>query len=307
MPSLWITGSSLSLSVCFAVVAAVQISEISPFVFFHQRKTAGSTIRQRLFDIALARNLSAYIPCHAEAHCETYVIDQQAAVYGGHFYWGSLAFLQKHTSGVSGSNNFSCMTVFRDPVKRLHSCLHFRYITEGLIPGLDCISELPIADIAELVWKGRDMYGMSCRNEPFRIFSGVSDEEMLLEPLATHPGAIIFQSTVKHIDACVSVFLDNSASIEHFDSVFPQLSGLFRDLPVMNQASKNCSVTHAMASLFARATRDETVLFELLQKNMLKGTIVHIRRSHKRFKARTTPVDYSGEVGANRSDDSLFV
>ena len=63
-----------------------------PFIFFHQRKAGGTTIRQMLFSASQVINSTSFIPCHTPGlDCQTYYTPSSVdfpspipTVYGGH-------------------------------------------------------------------------------------------------------------------------------------------------------------------------------------------------------------------------------
>lgn len=97
-------------------VDAISINE--PFIFFHQRTAGGSSIRKSLLDTSQSLNLSHFIICYSPAKlCDQYHFPKQPpyAVYAGHFQWNYLMDLNRlHHSNLK----FSCMTNFREPVRR---------------------------------------------------------------------------------------------------------------------------------------------------------------------------------------------
>ena len=63
-----------------------------PFVFMHQRKAGGSSMRSVLVHAAQQNNLTYWVPCYNKIGCENYdpPVDGTAnnfAVFGAHTYW----------------------------------------------------------------------------------------------------------------------------------------------------------------------------------------------------------------------------
>ena len=50
-----------------------KVSNDYPFLFFHQRKAGGSSIRETLFDSAKKSQINAFVPCFSAA-CDTYTL-----------------------------------------------------------------------------------------------------------------------------------------------------------------------------------------------------------------------------------------
>ena len=147
------------------------VSGAHPFIFFHQRKAGGSSIRQALWASARGHDLTTYIPCK-DMHCDTYTLPKlippqhhhhqrrkhtkhkkvkstwydgtRKAVYAGHFPWGepqNKFELYDATSlqGNKTSTAFSCATNYRSPIPRIASCLYMRH--EEKMKG-NCVSDM---------------------------------------------------------------------------------------------------------------------------------------------------------------------
>ena len=90
-----------------------------PLIFFHQRKAGGTSIRDSLFEVSKQNNLSHYIVCYTERHnCDVFELPVKKlfAIYGGHFHWNSLRYLNRFRPSNGSDFNFSCITNFREPV-----------------------------------------------------------------------------------------------------------------------------------------------------------------------------------------------
>jgi hypothetical protein len=109
-----------------------------PFIFFHQRKAGGSTMREQLFQAA--NRTEVFIPCYKrntddiveeniKIGCETYHTPTRLnrdppTIYGGHLYYSSFIKtiqlshipLKKFAKPkfASPQPNFTCFTVFRE-------------------------------------------------------------------------------------------------------------------------------------------------------------------------------------------------
>ena len=147
-----------------------------PFIFFHQRKAGGTSIRHGLMMDANYTQLSHYIICYSTTNCDDYHLPKKKfAIYAGHFQWNSLMELNRlHVNKVL---NFSCTTNFREPISRIKSCLYFRFLDEIsnfeinlTYNNKSCLQFFPIDELENLLVK-RDKYGNSCLDEPFRILS----------------------------------------------------------------------------------------------------------------------------------------
>ena len=91
-----------------------------PLIFFHQRKAGGTSIRDSLYKVSKHNKLSNYIVCFSKhVHdCDMYElpVTQLYSIYGGHFHWNSLRYLNRFHLSNGSDFNFSCITNFREPV-----------------------------------------------------------------------------------------------------------------------------------------------------------------------------------------------
>ena len=91
-----------------------------PLIFFHQRKAGGTSIRDSLYQVSIRNNLSNYIVCYSKHayDCDMYElpVTQLYSIYGGHFHWNSLRYLNRFHPFNGSDFNFSCFTNFREPV-----------------------------------------------------------------------------------------------------------------------------------------------------------------------------------------------
>ena len=148
------------------------MSEKEPFIFFHQRKAGGTSIRENLHKASRKLDLKSFIPCYNQVKCNVYSMghDQAYALYAGHFKWGMQSDLARFHA--SARESFSCASNFREPASRMESCLYFRF---GAKLGERCLNDIPLSEFtAVLDWV--DEFGQSCLNEPFRVLSGEADE-----------------------------------------------------------------------------------------------------------------------------------
>ena len=149
----------------------------SPFIFFHQRKAGGSSIRDTLKRAADTNQYDPFVPCYGHS-CDIYQLPTHKpyGLYAGHFPWGS-QYVFDRLGGTHNRDKFSCLTNFREPVSRLISCVEFRFPAHVKKHG--CMSNLPKDRLIEILSTKTDEYGSSCLSEPFRIMSGFADEDVL--------------------------------------------------------------------------------------------------------------------------------
>ena len=158
-----------------------KIDPNSPFFFFHQRKAGGEGIRDSLYDAAKLHNLKSYIICQGKHPvngkpivCDTYHLQfgmKGVSVFAGHLSYGEQFAIQRPDSGHHDRRNISCTTNFREPISRVLSCLRYRH-------HIPCLATLSAAQFEKYL-VASDEYGQSCLSEPFRIMSGVNDEDLL--------------------------------------------------------------------------------------------------------------------------------
>lgn len=113
------------------------ITEKESLTFFHQRKAAGSSVREALVVAAAAANLSSVVACYGGVPCDTYSLryEHRAAVYAGHLYWGGHKSMPRIPTYDPNMGTWhvplrtaSCLTLFREPVARLQSCYYYRFV-----------------------------------------------------------------------------------------------------------------------------------------------------------------------------------
>ena len=232
-----------------------KISPRHPFIFFHQRKAGGSSVKQTLFQAAQKIGLQVFIPCAGGVPCGTYnfnhrpgiayngkkiPVSREVSLFAGHFTWGEQFALARYNG--ERETNFACTTNYREPISRLVSCIYFRRLKSG------CISDISLKQLHELLHK-MDTYGTSCLNEPFYIMSGFKDG-LLTDSLEynnldsrkllrgnvrrelggsegrklLHNLAIgIFNSTLRHTLKCAPLILEVPETYELVSNRFPDL------------------------------------------------------------------------------------
>ena len=93
-----------------------------PFVYIHQRKCGGSSVREAIFrgSLALGLNLTSFISCYFNVSCWTFdpnsAVKGAYAIYAGHFNWYTV---------VPDDRDFACLTTFRHPVSRVNSYISY--------------------------------------------------------------------------------------------------------------------------------------------------------------------------------------
>ena len=106
-------------------------SPARPFVFLHQRKTGGTTLRKGLHRRAQQLGVHSWLPCFDDVPCQSYAAPEALAnvsLLGGHLAWPNVA------ARLPGG--FDCFTVFREPVARVESCWNFRFVQLSGVLGM---------------------------------------------------------------------------------------------------------------------------------------------------------------------------
>lgn len=268
-----------------------QISDISPshpFVFFHQRKAGGTSLRNALN--ATAGNLSTFIAGFRGAPGDVYNVpfDKPHAVYAGHFQWGLLDVVARHNRSIR--EDFSCMTNFRHPIKRIESCIYYRFREFLRQEHVNCIDELPFSTFAKLL-SSIDEYGHSCLNEPFRILSGINDEtviDQLLQNNQNHTVSIkaaIMQLTLEHLQKCPPIVQEIYPSFDAMNRRYPlfEKHETFSDAIVANVFSRGCAPLHGEAlTLVENVSALEMLLYDaVFRKTAQHLSVLHNKNSDK--------------------------
>ncbi|KAL4423827.1 hypothetical protein ABPG75_001128 [Micractinium tetrahymenae] len=262
----------------------LNLSEDAPLFFFHQRKTAGSSMRQAIVQAAKAANLSYFVSCHDGVPCDLYHIGTNfSAIYAGHFYWGEQRELSRQSSFDPATGTWhnprhsaSCLTVFRDPVARLESCYYYRFVQERRIKHQHyrCMNLLTNAELRNMLTNGRTIWGRGCLNEPFRILSGLSDE-LDLAALSSSPstkGSLLTAAmslTLSHLSGCVPLVLEDPRSLRLVRHWFPQLAPAFMELQqVRKTKAARCPMSNRTRATLEELGAGERMLYDAVQRRM---------------------------------------
>ena len=190
--------------IAHAACGAVCIPEVQltpsldrPFIYIHQRKTGGTSIRHAAQAGAehLNINSTAFIACEQDVHCGTFrphPTQQRFSIYAGHFNWYTV---------VPGKEDFACLTSFRHPVQRVISCLYFRFPEK--------LQGMPLRNISPEVFRGllRNTYhegNSSCNNEAILMMSRFADARKF-EALMNNTNAAnkVVQEAIANVKKCV--------------------------------------------------------------------------------------------------------
>ncbi|CAE7239967.1 unnamed protein product [Symbiodinium pilosum] len=238
------------------------ISPKHPLVFMHQAKSGGTSLRASLHEAAHRLNLKTYIPCH-DVDCQEYnTVGQVAAIYGGHFCWKSMV-KDFYSRGV---NQFSCVTIFRDPVPRVLSCYSYRLVGKlGSAPT--CVADVPPEQLKS------ELQGHACVDEPFRRI-GDCNAAGEIEHFHTDQEHVQGWSlTLSHLSQCVPLIIEEPESYKVAAAAFPQLAEAFLDLGKVKlnknkEYDEHCHPTQAHLRAVRAVTSQESRIYKAARKRM---------------------------------------
>ena len=180
----------------------------SPFVFFHQRKCGGTSLRELLANSSKLAGLPYSIPCHNLPCNDAHLRDipwahRDRSVFGSHYSWQgvkNMLYFKANKNNFSDSprhGHFSCVTNIRNPLSRVESCWQWR------MPGL--LASNDTAVWAAQLRKGRSKFAEGCNNEPMRVFwSGGGAEDRVNALTSADPDApMVLRETLSHLSHCV--------------------------------------------------------------------------------------------------------
>ena len=216
-------------------------SKNKPFVFFHNRKCGGSTLRLSIFDAALSHNLTneeLWIPCHGGVPCvefENIPRVSRRSIYASHINYEDVVRARRqmnlrrfkntlyhgHTVLSNGDNStfyhlndgrhhFDCLTNVRDTVSRVVSCYNYRFLQGRPKPWhMPQPDEMKDVDWSVLLPQAYDRYAGGCNNEMARTFGSLNDET-IINTLTT--SSLYFERELRHaserMSQCIIVNLD---------------------------------------------------------------------------------------------------
>ena len=186
-----------------AALGAVCVPEVQhrpsldrPFIYIHQRKTGGSSIRHAALTGAEQLHIkAAFIPCEQNVTCATFTPNttlQRSSVYAGHFNWYTV---------IPDKEDFACLTSFRHPLDRALSCLHFRFPEKMRRLQLQDLSTKEFRSLLRNTYHDRNA---SCNNEAVIMMSRVADarefEALMRDRAATRE---VVREAVENVKKCV--------------------------------------------------------------------------------------------------------
>lgn len=213
-----------------------------PFLFFHNRKAGGSSIRSMIHNSADMMHIpqdEQWIPCQTDP-CTPFSFPPYApkAIYASHINYAHMVSyfrevntitmkkaISKNKNIVDFSNqtnnehehvryhtfdkeqDFDCITNIRSTVKRVVSCWDYRFVqTKAESWKIPPSSELHPNEWTTLLPKVYDKYNGGCNNELMRIFGDVMDETITNTITVDSPLFITeLDSKTSRISKCVIV------------------------------------------------------------------------------------------------------
>jgi len=218
--------------------------ELHPFIFFHLRKSGGSTIREQLVKAAHKQRVRAYVACENDVPCMTYEPPPSHAgmdswaIYGGHFdYPSMLRSLYVSEIGSARLNTpkvpFDCFVMVRETKSRVRSCWNYRQVEEAdYFNRGKALDDMSVAEVGSQLSNAMSRYGEGCNNEALRVFSSSGRSEEVINALTPESlvAPALLTETLEHMQQCVVGVL------ERCDDTMEAVRGL---LPWFS--SYNCS------------------------------------------------------------------
>lgn len=181
-----------------------------PFIFFHVRKAAGSSLRYVISRSASMNNFTHWIPCFHPRACKPFTSppsNKLHEVYGSHVNYmeishvlldlsfahnGRSETIQKKMKTLKLENKtakiyefdykepeFNCLTNLRETVKRVVSCWNYRMTrTAPNFFQIPTANQMTPKDWETLLPTAYDFYSSGCNNELARIFGSLDEVEV---------------------------------------------------------------------------------------------------------------------------------
>ena len=250
---------------------------MTPFVFFHLRKTGGSSIRDMLYNASHQMNLTSFLPCYGNVSCKTYFLppdEKIFSLYGGHLFYDDVRNTlnlrrEENYSSFPSTNTFSCLTVIRPTVERVFSCWNFRMLQENESP-LKNAESLSVEEWDTLLPIALSIHGEGCNNEFVRVFGSIWDEE-IVNTLNGNSFPFLIQNQVDVISSRLSKCIilkmghgvQNQIIVEHF---LPWFSVAYNKHSVLNKGNVSSHVN----------TPSPNVTATILKHNYLDDVLFNI-------------------------------
>ena len=230
-------------------------------------------MRQNLHKAAVQSNLSSFIPCYDGVQCEVFTLGYtRKDLFAGHFTHDeakNLLYLdsQNHLT----KRNFSCVTQFRNPIKRVESCYYYRYIqakADAHVANFTCINDVPNDILIPILTKG--VGGIAgCLHEPFRVFSDCETHSCFERIISAESTLYLelMKTALENIAECVILILEDDKTTEAAKQWFPQLEKAFTFKTRENERTVgNCELSSEKLSLLQALTEGEMLLYNAAQQ-----------------------------------------
>lgn len=159
---------------------------------------------------------------------------------------------------------FSCLTIFREPISRLISCLFFRFPYYSA-NGYQSINDFQVDELNELLKMGKDEYGDNCINEPFKILSGFNNNEILLDlDVESFTKHALLNITLSNCNKCVIIISNDPKYNDYLQYMFPQLANAFKHEESLLYGHYQHNITHfrpEILELLNKFTELESILY----------------------------------------------
>jgi hypothetical protein len=223
-------------------------SREKPFVFFHIRKAAGSSLRTFIYESSKSHGLDAWVPCLGKWKCVPFSLpppSEPQAVYAAHVNYAQMAQLLRETGpNLIGTTTQtfrdrnvtyhsldddrkepfgSCLINIRPTVNRVESCWNYRFINKGA-PKDKGWSNVMAEEWNTLLPEAVDIHGNGCNNEYARILGNTPDESLVNRISPETYGHVHYVNELETIffrmSSCVVVRIDlceeSNKILKHF-------------------------------------------------------------------------------------------
>jgi hypothetical protein len=227
-------------------------SREKPFVFFHIRKAAGSSLRTFIYESSKSHGLDAWVPCLGKWKCVPFSLpppSEPQAVYAAHVNYAQMAQLLRETGpNLIGTTTQtfrdrnvtyhsldddrkepfgSCLINIRPTVSRVVSCWNYRFINGAPKDkgwNIPISSNVTAEEWNTLLPEAVDIYGNGCNNEYARILGNTLDESVVNRISPETYGHVHYQNEletiVSRMSSCVITWAarckESNKILKHF-------------------------------------------------------------------------------------------
>lgn len=166
-------------------------------------------------------------------------------------------------------HNFTCITNFREPVSRVESCFYYRFTTRGI--QYNCINDVPLEKLRQILLHGVDHFGDGCLDEPFRILSGLSDNKLLKRANNVHSleFMIAYKNTMDWLRRCNILIMDDVRTFDLAGRFIPQLDRALHNVSRENANSvRKCVLDQDHLALLISLTEAERLVYNAARRRI---------------------------------------